>query len=185
LDISGEPGFLIKEVSPICDRAVVTGYSQEVVDRMKNTLKIDAVRYDFNKDDIGEVVNCKFDVVLIRHAINFCKDVKKFLPVLKNVLNRDAIIYVSFVVPTLATCLRWQFDDYTYHVLYTPETIGEFFHQEGFTTLMKYQYQKRSHYLAGKQKVAAPIMIPYRLLNSLKKVNQEEKTKSYVMVFKN
>ena len=73
---------------------------------MKTNLMIDAVRYDFNRDKLRQVVDGKFDIVLIRHAINFCKDIRELALELKQVVKPDGIIYVSFVVPTIPSCLR-------------------------------------------------------------------------------
>lgn len=65
LDISGGPGFLAQELSPLCKKVFVTEYSEIAVDRISKHLGISAIKYDFNNDDIGSLIHEKFDVVLI------------------------------------------------------------------------------------------------------------------------
>jgi ubiquinone/menaquinone biosynthesis C-methylase UbiE len=146
-------------------------------------LNIEAIKFDFNKDDIGELLEDRFDIVLIRYAINFCLDIRKMLSSLKRVLNEDAIIYVSFVPPTLGTCLRWQLDDYTYLILYNPETMARLFAEEDFIAFAKYDHGSY-HYLKGRHKKFFPLLIPYRIANSFKDINRELIQKNLVMIFR-
>ena len=183
LDISGGPGYVIKELSRHCANVVVSEYSPNTVRRMSEVLELPSFQYDFNKDDISEKTNEKFDIVLIRHSLNFCLDVNQLLKSLKKALNKDAIIYVTFVTPTLATCVRWQFEDYIYHTLFNPETVSKIFAQEGFDEISKH-YTVDSYYMDGK-KLLFPIMYPYRIINSRKNnINVDLNTKGAVMVFK-
>ncbi|MFA6129457.1 MAG: methyltransferase domain-containing protein [Candidatus Omnitrophota bacterium] len=183
LDISGGPGFLVQDLKNICKEAVVTEYSQVAVDRMKDLLKVNAVKFDYDTDKIGKVVNGKFDIVLIRASINFCLDIRKMLVSLKNILHQDSIVYVSFTPPTLGACLRWQFDDYTYHILYNPETLARLFAEEGLVAFAKYE-MARYHYLRGRHLRFLPLMIPYQIINSAKNCNRELMQKCLVMIFR-
>jgi 2-polyprenyl-3-methyl-5-hydroxy-6-metoxy-1,4-benzoquinol methylase/predicted RNA-binding Zn-ribbon protein involved in translation (DUF1610 family) len=183
LDISGGPGFLAQDLKNICKEVVVTEYSQVSVERMKNILKLKVLKFDYDSDEISKIINDKFDIVLIRYSINFCKDIKKFLSSLKKLLHNDSIIYVSFVPPTLGVCLRWQFDDYIYNVLYSPETLARLFSEEGLIAFARYE-QGRYYYLSGRHFRLFPFIIPYRFLNQFKNCNKDLYQKNIVMIFK-
>lgn len=183
LDISGGPGFLAQELKNICKEVVVTEYSQVSVDRMKNILKLDVFKYDYNSDEINRIINNQFDIVLIRYSINFCQDVKRMLSSLKKILHNDSIVYVSFVPPTLGVYLRWQFDDYTYHILYDPETLARLFAEEGLIAFARYDHGSY-HYLSGRHFRLLPLMVPYQFINSRKNCNKELIQKNLVMIFK-
>jgi 2-polyprenyl-3-methyl-5-hydroxy-6-metoxy-1,4-benzoquinol methylase len=184
LDLSGGPGFLAQELKDIARKVLVTEFSQGSVERMKKILNIDAIRFDYNTDDLSQITTEKFDIVLIRYSINFCLDIPQLLKQLKNITTDNAIIYVSFVLPTLGTCLRWQFDDYTYLVLYHPETIIRLFSEGGFTLMGRYPHGS-DHYLSGRLfKFLAPFMLSYRFINSFKKCNQDLTSKGLALIFK-
>jgi hypothetical protein len=132
LDVSGEPGFFAKEVEEAEGSVVITGYSPVVAEAMRKYLGLEAVKFDYNVDDIGEVVDGNFDVVLIRYSINFCNDLRGFARELRDRVHEGSKVLVSFTTPTLGCCLRWQHDEYTYNVLYRPDTMRDVFGEQGF-----------------------------------------------------
>ncbi|MBW3595861.1 MAG: class I SAM-dependent methyltransferase [Planctomycetes bacterium] len=183
LDLSGGPGFVAQELSQICRKVVVTEYSRLAVERMRKHLGVDAIRYDYNCDDISELVEEKFDVVLIRWSINFCLDIRGMLASLKQCLNEGAVVYVTFVPPTLGACLRWQFDDYTFLVLYHPETMARLFAEEGLLAVARKDEGAYSYLQGPRHKVLSPFVFPYRIVNRLKMCNQEVSQKNLAMLF--
>ena len=182
LDVSGGPGYVIKELSQHCNKAVVTEYSPSTVRRMSEILGMESYQYDFNKDRISDVVNDKFDVVLIRHSINFCKDLNKMAASLKAVLNEGAVVYLTFVPPTLASCLRWQMEDYIYHVLLKTETVKKIFMNEGFVEIAS-QTNEASYYTDNKR-IYSAIFFFTRIMNSTKRIDKTLTTKSAKNGFK-
>ena len=54
---------------------------------MKNKLNLDAIKFDINSDDISNLVDDTFDIIFMRHCINFCLDIKKFLKSLKKIIK--------------------------------------------------------------------------------------------------
>jgi 2-polyprenyl-3-methyl-5-hydroxy-6-metoxy-1,4-benzoquinol methylase len=140
LDISGGPGFLARDLSTIARRIVVTEYSATAVEGMAQHLGVHAARFDYNTENVADVVKGPFDVVLIRYSINFCLDLPRFARSLRNIVTPDAIVYVSFVAPTLGFLLRWQHDEYTVNRLYTTETMARSFVQEGFVLQTRYRH---------------------------------------------
>ncbi len=132
LDISGGPGFLTKELSKKCKRAVVTEYSQTSVDAMSKVLGIEAVRYDYNSDRLEDLIDGKFDVVLDIGSLNFCKDLPKFVESLKRVMAQDGVVIADYPQPSLGMCIRWQDPDYTHLALYRSNVVAKVFVQHGF-----------------------------------------------------
>ena len=193
LEISGGPGYFAKELSPFCKRWVVTEYSQVSADRMREIFNLDAVKFDLNSDDLAESVDETFDVIFLRHCINFSVDIGSFLVSLKKIIKPNAVIYCSFTQPTLASCLRWSLDDYTFKILYNPETIQKIFAEEGFIAFGKKEQGTR-HWIYGGywtlggihwgHVLASPFTIPYYFLNRLKNINISAREKNSAMIFR-
>lgn len=185
LDISGEPGLLAKQLEGVAERVLVTGYSQIAVDAMKKQLGIDAIKFDYNQDRLHEVIKDKFDIVLIRWSINFCLDLKAFAYSLRKLVHDDSIVYISFVPPTLGCCLRWQYDEYTYNILYHPETIARIFTEEGFILYCR-NNEVSYHYTKDRNKLKALFTIPYLIAARRRdmNINRELIQKGLIQVFK-
>jgi SAM-dependent methyltransferase len=132
LDISGEPGFFGYDAKMAGNNVLVTAFAEEVASSITLKLSVDSVCYDFNKHNIDEVVNKKFDIVFIRYAIGFCLDLKKLTKQLKNILQPNGLVYVSFSPASRAIMARWMFDDYTYLVCSTKNNMIESFQKIGF-----------------------------------------------------
>jgi hypothetical protein len=162
---------------------MVTEFNPRVVERMRSILKLEAATFHFNSHLLEDMVERKFDVISVRYAINFCREVPRFIGSLKKRLAAGGIVYVSLVLPSLGTCIRWQLDDYTYLVLYHSETMWRFFAQAGFTLLSKY-HEEDYHYLTRlPQPVRGFAWATYRA-NQRKLVNSDPLQKSIVMIFK-
>lgn len=140
LDISGGPGFLARDLSSLASRVVVTEFSPAAVAGMVRHLGVNAVKFDYNADDLAEVAPGPHDVVLVRYSINFCFDLPRFARSLRRVVAPGGTVYVSFIAPTLGFLLRWQHDEYTVNRLYTTETMARSFVQEGFTLQVRYRH---------------------------------------------
>jgi 2-polyprenyl-3-methyl-5-hydroxy-6-metoxy-1,4-benzoquinol methylase len=138
LDISGGPGFLTKYVSHFTKHAIVTEFSEKAVAGMKKYLGIQAVKFDYNTDSIHLLFQQPFDIVIIEYSINFCKNLQAFVSSLKKIVKNGSYIYISFIPPTIGCCLRWQHDEYTYNILYQPETLLRIFIQNGFKLIRSY-----------------------------------------------
>ena len=168
---------------------VVTEFSEKAVGGMKRNLGINAVKFDYQNDRIDEILDDKFDVVFINWSINFCTNIKSFIGDLRNILNIDSIVYVTFVAPTLGTCLRWQHDEYTYNVLYHPDTMLRVFSEEGFTSLQTRSYSKYGYMDNIRLKMLLfrlPYTIRYTLssLRPLLSINRELVCKSFLHIYK-
>lgn len=185
LDISGGPGFVVKQLHGVARRAVVTEFSQAAVDGMVKHLGIEGAKYDFNSDRLNEVVVGKFDVVLVRYAFNFCMNPNEFASSLRHLLRDNAVVHVSFVLPSLGCCLRWQHDEYTYNVLYNPETIIRAFSEEGYSLIAR-ESDGDYAYTRGRSLKVNLLALPYRIaaLSRLRNVNRQLLQKNRVLIFR-
>jgi len=113
-------------------RCVVTEFSDLAVDGIRDALGVEAAKFDYNTDNLAEQVEGPFDVVLVDASVNFACDLVGFVRSLRRVCEHQALVYVTFTTPTVGCCLRWQFDEYTYNVLYQPQTMVTAFGSAGF-----------------------------------------------------
>lgn len=193
LEISGGPGFVAQELLSECRKWMVTEYNQSSVEKMKKVLGLDVIKFDFNTDNLCELVDDTFDLVFLRHGINYCTDARKLLSSIKKIIHKDSLIYCSFTQPTLASCLRWSLDDYVFAVLYNPETIQKLFAEEGFISFGKREQGTR-HWIYGgywmsggihwRHVMASPFTIPYYFLNRFKNINTSPREKNLAMIFR-
>lgn len=191
LDISGGPGYLTKYLSGKCKRVVVTEFSEDSVKGMSKNLAIDAVKYDYNTDRLDEIFKEQFDIVLIEYSINFCGDLQDFASRLYRIVSDKGFIYVTFVPPTLGCCLRWQHDQYTYNILYHPETIVRVFAQNGFVLRDRYSDPQYSYTKGYAQAgilfllLRMPFIYLYKFkaLNCTNSINRELIQKNIACVF--
>ena len=189
LDISGGPGFVGVEFAKIAKKVVVTEYSETAVAGMKRNLGIEAVKFDYKKDKINQVLNEKFDIIFINHSINFCTDLPNFVRDLKDILHSESFVYISFVTPSLGCCLRWQHDEYTYDVLYHQETIGRAFAEEGYSAVVKnpypsYGYMDNIRYVVKLFRLPYTVWYTLRALNPMASINRELIQKSVLHIYR-
>lgn len=185
LDISGGPGFLTAEIKKQAKKAILTEFSQLAVDGMAKALNIDAVKYDYNTDKLEEVIKEKIDVVLIIYSIGFCNNLPDFLSSLKKVLHKDSVVYIAYSPPTLGLMLRWQFDEYTYNMCYTYESMRRCFAEIGmFETYAEdmgsYAYDRGT---SGILKKVSNVYLR-KALNKTNNINRELIQKNLLQVYK-
>jgi len=146
LDISGGSGHFLKNFKPFCNYALMTEINTKAVNFANDDLKLNAVRFDFNKDSLAKVFNenkirQKFDYVFMVACSMFCLDMSKLISELKPYLNDNAVVILSGnVAPTIGVMIRTQFDDYSYLVLRQKEALKKYF-QKDFSLLRESWYQ--------------------------------------------
>lgn len=131
LEISGGPGFLAQAIQAVASRVVVTEFSKPAAAGMARSLGINAVKFDYNSDQISQCVDGPFDVVLIINSIGFCDDLRTFVQSLKSVMHNKTVVYICHSPGTLGLMLRWQFDEYTYTRCWEAETMAKCFAEIG------------------------------------------------------
>jgi len=123
LDISGGPGIVAAGLKDKCRRMVVTEYSQASVDAMAHNLGVNAVKFDYLDDNLEDVVEGKFNIVLVRSSIIFCNDLEKLLQSISKVIHPDGYILIQTIVPTLGEVFWWQQMEYKFPIIYSQMAI--------------------------------------------------------------
>ena len=134
LDISGGNGIVAKELMKEGAEVVLTEVNDKAIEYAQKVLGIETYKFDFQGDNLSNIVKGKFDIVLLRAALMFCLDLDRFMNDLVKVLNPGAVIVMQYcVIPTLGVYLRTQNDSYSYLALYQPVTIINVSKQRGLS----------------------------------------------------
>jgi len=150
LDISGGPGVVASKFKDKCKRIIVSEFSDISVKAMRENLNVDALKFDYEKDKIEKVVNGKFDLVMIRSSMIFCKDFDKFLVSLSKVLKPEGYVLIQTIVPTLGEVYWWQQMEFKFPIIYSQMAIEKFFYKNGFNLL--YGYREYGSYISIKKR---------------------------------
>jgi 2-polyprenyl-3-methyl-5-hydroxy-6-metoxy-1,4-benzoquinol methylase len=180
LDISGGPGVVGHELSLKGANVVVTEYSETQVKSMNENLNVSSIKFDYLKDSILEIMDERFDLIMIRSSIIFCPNLDKFVAELTELLNPSGVVFVESILPTLGEIFWWQQLEYKFPFIYTQETIEKCFYKTGLT--LKYGYRDYGGYIGVKRRSYAefskffftwfleyPMILGYILLNIFKK----------------
>ncbi len=139
LDVSGGPGEVAYGFKEQCSKFVVTEYSQTSVTAMKNGLGVDAVKFDYISDDLSEIVDDTFDVVMIRSSIIFCSDLGGLLLSINKVLKPEGLLLLETITPSLGEVFWWQQMEYKFPVIYSQMAIESAFVEAGFSLMFGYR----------------------------------------------
>jgi tRNA A58 N-methylase Trm61 len=184
LDISGGNGYFAKMLGKYGAKIAMTEYNEKSVEYARNIFQIEAVKFDFNQDCISSLFKGTFDLVLLRAAIMFCLNPRKFLDDLKEIIHKDTLIIVyDSVLPTLGAFLRWQLDDYTYLILYRPETLEKVFEKQGFGLVFREKHTPYAYNL-GWGMLGGLLGLIYEIPARLKYKNRDRVQKSSSFIFK-
>ena len=150
LDISGGPGVLVQALKEKCKRAVVTEYSETSVNQMKKSLNIEAVKFDYLNDELEEVLDSKYDLVLIRSSIIFCSDIDKLMESISKILNPNGYILLETIIPTLGEVFWWQQMEYKFPIIYSQMSLESIFYRSGY--ILKDGYRDYGSYIGIKSR---------------------------------
>jgi len=187
LDISGGPGLIVKELSAIARRAVVTEYDARATEAMQSVLGIEALKFDYKIDNLSDIVQEKYDVVLLRSSIIFCDNLDKLLRSINSVLNDDGFVLVETITPSLGEVFWWQQMEYKFPVIYSQEFIEKIFYKHGYT--LKIVHREYGDYIKNKWRrktslgrkmftwfIDFPMMVFYYALAPKRKIPIDQKT---------
>lgn len=133
LDVSGGNGHFLKEIEKQGAIVALTEINKRSIDHAKQLHGFDVYQFDFNSQRIHEVVQGSFDIVLLRAAIMFCRDLGQLTQDLAKIVRPGGLVIVEHsVVPTLGVLLRVQLDEFSYASLRQPETVIKHFTTSGF-----------------------------------------------------
>lgn len=134
LDVSGGNGHFIQEFKKLGARVSLTEINDPSIDYAKKTHGMDVYKFNFNSDRIKDVIKEKFDIVMLRAAIMFCKDLRSHVQDLRDIIEPGGLVVVNHsVIPTLGVVLRTQVDEFSYFNLRSPEQVIRHFEEEGFS----------------------------------------------------
>jgi SAM-dependent methyltransferase len=145
LDVSGGPGtfaFLIKDR---LGSLAVTEYHPGAVMGMQAYLPgVRVFQADLNDEWQDEET---FDVVLYRSVVVFASDFRKHFRGLARKVAPGGLVYIYSALPTLGNALRWQYEDYTFNVLYSPSVISAVLAENGFRQVDYGESSEYRHFL--------------------------------------
>jgi 2-polyprenyl-3-methyl-5-hydroxy-6-metoxy-1,4-benzoquinol methylase len=139
LDISGGPGYVGKELANLGADVIVTEFSESTVNAMNSIGGVQAIVFDYNVDDISEISQDKFDLIMIRSSIIFCPDLNKFIKGIKQILRPDGRVLLESIIPTMGEILWWQQLEYKFPYIYSQETIEKTFFKNGLSLSLGYR----------------------------------------------
>jgi 2-polyprenyl-3-methyl-5-hydroxy-6-metoxy-1,4-benzoquinol methylase len=150
LDVSGGPGYVGKYLKGVCAKIVVTEFSENATKAMAEVMGVETVKFDYTVDNLQNLFQEKFDVVLIRSSIIFCPKLDEFVCALSAVLNPDGYVLIETILPTLGEVLWWQQMEYKFPFIYSQETIEKNFYKHGFS--LEYGQRDYGSYIGVKSR---------------------------------
>lgn len=148
LDISAGNGHFIHAFKQLGAQVYMTEINPKALEYGEKKLNIQSFGYNFQKDNLEDVVQMKFDVIMLRAALMFCLDLPKLISELKQCLTPKGLIIVEHsVLPTIGVLTRVQLDEYSYEVLRQPENVINLFKNQGFELLKRNDETDPSDYV--------------------------------------
>lgn len=133
LDVSGGNGHFLNEFKKLGADVALTEINNPSIEYAKKTHGFDTYKFNFNSDRINQIIKDKFDLIMERASIMFCKDLGQHVKDLKDLINPGGLVIVNHsVVPTLGVILRTQVDEFSYFRLRSPEQVIKHFTDNGF-----------------------------------------------------
>ena len=135
LEISGGNGHFLNALKKYDMELFHTELNSKDVAYVNNLLNIKSKQFDFENNEIQNLFSEKFDVILLKGALEFCLDIKAFLEGIENNTHPNTIIIILTCVPTLGNFLLTQFDDYNQQALYQRDTLVNIFQEQDYLLL--------------------------------------------------
>jgi SAM-dependent methyltransferase len=191
ISISEEPGYFYKLIKNKCSKVLFTALNNSVTQIMKNNVGVNTITYDCNKDDISQLTDDKFDIILVRSVIGHIDNLEKFIKEIDTITSKDGVIILSFHIPSLQAAIVWGYDDYTFSCFYDPKYIQRLFEEKNFKLVKKYSETEDlvEKYYKNKRKglLFIPLYYVYRFinyLNNFKKQNLQILDTQITMILK-
>jgi 2-polyprenyl-3-methyl-5-hydroxy-6-metoxy-1,4-benzoquinol methylase len=139
LDISGGPGAVAYFLKQQGANVTVTEFSSSTVKMMNEIYGLDAITFDYTKDDIDQKLSDKFDIIMLRSSIIFCPNLNELISQIKNILNPNGIVFLESILPSYGEIFWWQQLEYKFSTIYSQETIEKIFYRHGFKLKLGYR----------------------------------------------
>lgn len=138
LDISGGNGHFINEFKKMGADVTLTEINQLSIDYAAKTHGMKVFKFNFNDDRIHELTSEKYDVIMSRASIMFCRDLKTHAQDLAKITKPGGLVFINHsVIPTLGVILRTQVDEFSYFALRDPEQVIKSFKAAGFSLVQR------------------------------------------------
>lgn len=133
LDISGGNGHFLRKLLSSGGSGVLTEINGPAINYARRTHGFPVFPFDFNRDPLSAVVHDSFDVVLLRAAIMFCRNLRGFAADLSGRVKPGGLVRVNHsVIPTLGVLIRVQLDEFSHFALRQPGSVIDDFASAGF-----------------------------------------------------
>jgi len=133
LDVSAGNGHFINEFKKMGATVSMTEINDPSIDYARKTHGIEVYKYNYNTDALQDVIQQKYDIVMERASIMFCKDFAKHAKDLTSIVKPGGLVFINHsVVPTLGVVLRTQVDEFSYFSLRSPEQVIRHMNAAGF-----------------------------------------------------
>ncbi len=133
LDVSGGNGHFLNVFKEMGADVTMTEINEPSIDYARTTHGMKVFCFNFNEHRIDQLTDEKYDIIMLRAAIMFCKDLPQHVQDLKKILKPGGQIIVNHsVIPTLGVAVRVQLDEFSYFSLRQADRVVQIFEKEGF-----------------------------------------------------
>ena len=162
LDVSGGNGHFLKVLTQRGAVGVLTEINKPSIDYARKEHGFETFQFDFNRDRLSALTADEFDVVLLRAAIMFCRDLPGFIADARQRIRASGLVVVNHSVkPTLGVLCRVQLDEFSYMVLRQPETVIGDFEAAGFELVFRRDETDQSDYVYDHDLVNSWMLLHY------------------------
>jgi SAM-dependent methyltransferase len=162
LDVSGGNGHFLKVLAERGAVGVLTEINKPSIEYVRKKHGFETLQFDFNRDRLSALTADEFDIVLLRAAIMFCRDLPGFIAdVRQRVGPRGLVVVNHSVKPTLGVLCRVQLDEFSYMVLRQPETVISDFDAAGFEVAFRRDETDQSDYVYDHDLVNSWMLLHY------------------------
>lgn len=123
LDVGGGPGFVAAGLGQRAS-VVLLEHSAAALTHARG-LGVDARAFSFEGPPVPEVAPGPFDLVLLRYAVSWCRDLPRLAAGLAAVCRPGARLVVTHVLPTRGACLGTALEDAAPAVLWSERALLE------------------------------------------------------------
>lgn len=183
LDLSGEPGHFAEFAKRDFDETHLTVYSEKVAEAIKTKKQIKTTTYDFNKESLEKIYDQKFNFIIARYCLNYCKNINGLAEQLSRVTNDNAIVFLSFILPSCGTIVRWGLVEFIDSPLFfTADSLISIFAKNGFELVYRGEDGAPIPYDQG---FRYPLKLFYKLYKKINKFRSSEMIhKNYILILR-
>jgi 2-polyprenyl-3-methyl-5-hydroxy-6-metoxy-1,4-benzoquinol methylase len=139
LDISGGPGIVGKKLKQDKAFVHVSEFSQDTVQMMRKKFNLIAKKFDYNSDNIKDIFPSKYDLIMIRSSIIFCKNLDKLIKDCSFLLKKNGVLMLETILPSLGEIFWWQQLEYKFPFIWSEKQINKVLNKNKLTKILSYK----------------------------------------------